>query len=94
MKLTIDLSEEEYKVLNDYGITTSKESVIHKLIDTFKPKSVNVIHTQNAACGIIYCPNCGNRKTIAKFAFPLDQYCSRCGQHFVTNQVNWSINET
>ena len=57
------------------------------------PKKAEYHHKANEECALIICPNCKNRLTVARCIFPLDRYCKQCGQHYVVDIKDWSVEE-
>lgn len=57
------------------------------------PKKAEYHHEADGNCALTICPNCENRVTVTRFAFPLDRYCKECGQRYVVDIANWEVKE-
>lgn len=57
------------------------------------PKKAEYHHKADGECALTICPNCKNRVTVTRVAFPLDRYCKECGQHYVVDIANWEVEE-
>lgn len=66
---------------------------IRELCEKQIPKKAEYRHKANGKCALIICPNCENRLTVARYIFPLDRYCKECGQHYVVDIKDWSVEE-
>ena len=57
------------------------------------PKPAEYHHKADGKCALTICPNCENRLAITRYVFPLDRYCKQCGQHYVVDVKDWSVEE-
>ena len=57
------------------------------------PKKAEYHHKANGNCALTICPNCENRVTVTRYAFPLNRYCKECSQHYVVNILDWEVEE-
>ena len=69
------------------------EVEFYKALNKQIPKKSTYHHKANGECALTICPNCENRLTVDSCMFPLDRYCKKCGQHYIANKLDWSVEE-
>ena len=57
------------------------------------PKKAKYHHKADGDCVLVICPNCESMLTVARHTTPLDRYCKECGQHYIVDVEDWSVEE-
>jgi hypothetical protein len=67
--------------------------ILIRAVEKQIPKNVEYHHKRNGDCALVICPCCENRIIISRNFFPLDRYCKNCGQHYISDMIDWRVEE-
>ncbi len=93
IKRAIDELKQQFRNSEDCVVNGTTIEMAISALENQIPKKAKYHHKADGDCVLVICPNCESMLTVARHTTPLDRYCKECGQHYIVDVEDWSVEE-